>query len=283
MSDNLTDFQRRKNRDIAGKILTVILLAILGFVIYSIAAKDKDLEEDGVIVLKMWDIPRTELTSAYSRSERAVHEEFLRRHPEIKTVMTRGILVEGPARESAFYMAMAGGTAPDVFRINMRSIGSYIDEGFVRPLDDFVASWPDAQGKIRDAIRPALCRTVIEPDPSGAKKAVTHIYGVPYYYDVMGFYYRKALFQQAGLPVDGCPPEEWTWDKLWEYGRKCTWPEDGRWGLQLPMGLYGGWMWMNFIWQADADIVKQYGVHPRDGPVHRPAGARLARRSLDHC
>jgi len=159
-------------------------------------------------------------------------------------------------------LALAGGTAPDLFRINMRSVGSYIDLGFVRPLDDFVRSWPEAQTKIRDAIRPAISREAIDP---ATGKPVTHIYGVPYYYDVMGFYYRKALFQQAALPIDGAPAATWNWDMLWEYGKKCTVPEEGRWGLQVPMGLYGAWMWMNFIWQADSEIVKEYGVHPKTG------------------
>ncbi len=257
MSGELTDFQRRKNRNIAGKLLTVALAATLALVVWSVATKERAKDEPGVVTLNMWDIPISNLTNPHNRAERAVHEEFLRRHPEIRTRMTRGILVEGPARESGFYMAMAGGTAPDVFRINMRSVGSYIDLGFVRPLDEFVAAWPQAQEKIRDAIRPAISREVIEKG-----KPVTHIYGVPSYYDVMGFYYRKSLFQQAGLPVDGCPPGEWTWDKLWEYGKKCTWPEQGNWGIQ---GLLGGWMWMNFIWEADGEIVKEYGVHPRTG------------------
>ncbi len=285
--DDLTDFQRRRNRNFAGKLLTAGLLLVLAVVVLTVVSKERGAREKGVVVLNMWDIPLANLTNANSRAERAVHEEFLRRHPDIRTIQTRGIQVEGPAKESAFYMSMAGGTAPDLFKINMRSIGSYIDEGFVRPLDDFVATWPEAQEKIRDAVRPALQKSVIEEDADGNKKAVTHVYAIPYYYDLMGFYYRKALFQQAGLPVDGAPPDEWNWDKLWEYGKKCTWPEDGRWGLQVPMGLYGGWMWMNFIWQADADIVKQYGIDPKTGeeielpPAGSPESAWITPSGLD--
>jgi len=282
MSDRMTDFERRRNRNTAGKLLIIALALVLALVVWSVSTKEKAKEEQGVVTLDMWDIPLTNLTSAYQRAERAVHEEFLRRHPNIRTRMTRGILVEGPARESSFYMAMAGGTAPDVFRINMRSVGSYIDLGFVRPLDEFLVSAPEAAAKIRDAIRPAVSRQVVENG-----KPVTHIYGVPSYYDVMGFYYRKACFQQAGLPIDGCPADKWTWDALWEYGKKCTVPEEGRWGIQLPMGLYGGWMWMNFIWEADSEIVKQYAVHPVTGkfldmpPVGSPDSAWMTPDGLD--
>jgi multiple sugar transport system permease protein len=282
MADYSFEAKGFRNRNVAGKILTAVLIVLLAVIVWQITRSQKS-APDQKIVLNMWDIPLSNISDPYYRAERAVHEEFLRRHPEIETRMTRGIHVEGPARESAFYMAMAGGTAPDVFRINMRSIGSYIDMGFVRPLDDFVAAWPDAQSRIRDALRPAISRQVL--DDKG--KPVTHIYGIPYYYDVMGFYYRRATFQQAGLPVDGPPSGTWTWDMLWEYGKKCTVPEEGRWGLQLPMGLYGGWMWMNFVWEADADIVKEYGVHPQTGeymelpPLGAPDSAWIAADGVD--
>ena len=277
------DSGKPRNVNVAGKALTAILVAVLALVVWQGLRTQKTAKEEK-IVLNMWDIPLSNLTNPYYRSERAVHEEFLRRYPGIDTRQTRGILVEGPARESSFYMAMAGGTAPDLFRINMRSVGSYIDLDFVRPLDDFVASWPEAQTKIRDAIRPAISRQVIDPS---TLKPVTHIYGVPYYYDVMGFYYRKSLFQQSGLPVDGAPADKWNWDMLWEYGKKCTVPEEGRWGLQLPMGLYGAWMWMNFVWEADADIVKEYGVHPQTGkfielpPIGSPDSAWITSDNVD--
>ena len=259
MADYSYEARGVKGRRTANWVLTAALLAVLALVAWEVLSTHKTAAEEQV-VLNCWDLPTTNLADANVRAERAAHTKFLQDHPNIKIIQTRGIRVEGPARESSFYMSIAGGTAPDLFKINMRSIGSYIDQGFVRPLDDFLATSPETQEKIIDILRPALARTVVEDG-----KAVTHTYGVPFYTDVMGFYYRKSLFQDAGLPIDGCPWDEWTWDSLWEYSKKLTFPEEGHFGLTVPMGLYGAWMWMNFVWEADGDIVREYGIDPVKG------------------
>jgi len=252
----------RKPRNTAGMVLTAVGFLVLAFAVWTVVSKKGPATEKDRIILNMWDLPTTNVTNPEVRAERAVHNAFLEKHPEIQVVQTRGIRVAGPARESAFYMAMAGGTAPDLFQINMRSMGSYIDEGFVTPLDEFLDEWPESQERIMDVVRPAISRTIVEEG-----RQVTHTYALPIRYYLMGYYYRKAHFQDAGLPIDGAPPEEWNWDMLWEYGKKCTFPEEGRFGLTVPMGLYGGWMWMNFVWQAGGDIVREYGVHPETGDL----------------
>ena len=259
----------RRNRNIAGKVLALALAAIVVLVVLQILTREKS-SRDEKIVLNMWDLPTTNITNPNVRAERAVYTAFLKRHPNVKIVKTRGIQVEGPAKESAFYMSMAGGTAPDLFTINMRSMGSYIDQGFVRPLEDLIAVTPDAEARMTPVVRPAVSRTLVEKG-----KPVTHTYAIASLYDVMGFYYRKSLFQDAGLPIDGCPADEWNWGTLWEYSKKLTFPEEGHFGLTVPMGLYGAWMWMNFVWEADGEIVREYAVHPTTGayiPLP-PAGA----------
>ena len=258
------DSARRKNRNLAGRVVTVIGFALLGVIIFTIFGRGETAPKDeSVVTLNMWDVPRTDISVPSIRADRAVYAEFLRQHPEIKIVRTRGIMAAGPASSSAFYMAMAGGTAPDLFIINMRRIGSYIQEGFVQPLDQFLDEWPEGRAKILDQFRPAVSRTAAENG-----KSVTHLYAIPTGYDVKGCYYRKALFQEAGLPLEGPPIDQWNWDMLWEYSKKLTWPEQGRFGLSLPMGGWGGWMYMDFVWQAGGDIVREYGVDPETGELY---------------
>lgn len=273
----------RKPRSRAGMVLTAVGVVVLGAMVYSLVSKVSDSKStDDRIVLNMWHLPTTDVSAPEVRADRAVHNEFLKRHPEIRIAQTRGIQVWGPAWESAFYMAMAGGTAPDLFKINMRSAGSYIEQGFVRPLDDFIAESPEIRQRIRPPMLPAISRTTIE-----GSETVTRTYAMPTVYYLMGYYYRKSHFQEAGLPIDGAPPEEWNWDMLWEYGKKLTFPEEGRFGLNLPMGLYGGWMWMNFVWQGGGDIVREYGEHPETReliPLPKagaPEGAWITADGLD--
>jgi len=253
------DDSAKRNRNISGKVLALALAAIAVLIALQVLSREKSSKDEN-IVLNMWDIPTTNITDPNVRAQRAVYTAFLKRHPNVRIVKTRGIQVEGPAKESAFYMSMAGGTAPDLFTINMRSMGSYIDQGFVRPLEDLIAVTPEAEARMTPAVRPAVSQTVVEKG-----KPVTHTYAIASLYDVMGFYYRKSLFQDAGLPIDGCPADKWNWGTLWEYSKKLTFPEEGHFGLTVPMGLYGAWMWMNYVWEADGDIVRQYGIHPTKG------------------
>ncbi len=254
----------RRNRNLAGKVLTISGFLLIAIIVLTVMSKDEGrIEDKSVVTLNMWDVPRTDVSIPSVRADRAVHVEFLRQHPEIKIVRTRGIMAAGPASSSAFYMAMAGGTGPDLFAMGLRKVGSYIQEGFVQPLDDFIEEWPEARAKILEQMRPAVSRTEIVDG-----KPVTHIYALPMGYSLKGCYYRKALFQEAGLPIEGPDLDKWNWDMMWEYAKKMTFPEQGRFGLSLPMSGWGGWMYMDFVWQAGGDIVREYGVDPQTGELY---------------
>jgi len=73
---------------------------------------------------------------------------------------------------------------------------------------------------------------------------------------ILGTFYNKDLFAQAGLPVD--TPAE-TWDDLREYAKKLTVPEKDQWGFAVYE--YGTrefnltWM-MTFIWAAGGKFWK---------------------------
>jgi len=78
---------------------------------------------------------------------------------------TRGIRVEGTQKESAFLMAMAGGTAPDCFPSNFRSIRSFMDQGFVRDITEFVDyDWPKRDEFLIPRVRPVLSNPAAYPD-----------------------------------------------------------------------------------------------------------------------
>lgn len=196
------------------------------------------------VILRLWGdngtVPRKDDPSPWARSTRAVFEQFEKEHPEIEIVSSNGLQIQGPASESSFLLAMAGGTAPDVFYVNFRKLHTYIEQSFLQPLDEFVKDDPEVLRRIHPKIRDVI--TV-----NG------HVYCVPWFQCALALYYRKDLFRDAGLGPNKPPT---TWDELYEYARKLTLPEKGQWGFFFQQ-THGSWFLTDFIWQAGGDVIRR--------------------------
>jgi multiple sugar transport system permease protein len=189
-----------------------------------------------------WGIPPKDATDAWQRAQRAVFERFQQLHPNVRIVSANGIEVQGPASESGFLMAMAGGTAPDVFYVNLRKLDSYISQNFLYPLNEYVAKDPEVMQRVHPIIRDIV--TV-----NGKT------YCIPWFQCVMALNYRKDLFKEAGLDPDK-PPR--TWDEFYDDCKRLTIPEKGQWGFGFAATPQGTpYHWIDFLWQAGGDVVRQ--------------------------
>lgn len=189
-----------------------------------------------------WGIPPKEATDSWSRAQRAVFERFQQLHPEISIVSANGLRIDNsnPAVDSDFLLAMAGGTAPDVIYVNFRKLGSYISQGFLYPLNEYVDRDPTILQKIKPSIREVL-------------NVDGKIYCIPWSQYVMALYYRKDLYREAGLDPNK-PPRNW--DEFYEYCKKLTIPEKGQYGFgfaSYPQGT--PYHWVNYVWQAGGEVV----------------------------
>ncbi|HDD26386.1 MAG TPA: extracellular solute-binding protein [Acidilobales archaeon] len=104
---------------------------------------------------------------------------------------------------------LAAGTAGDVIDVDSFMIASYAEAGYLYPLNDFVATWPDWE-KFAPAMR----------------KIVTFkgkVWGVMIDTDVRMIWYRKDIFKLAGLPEDWQPK---TWDDIIKAALKLKENED---------------------------------------------------------
>jgi multiple sugar transport system substrate-binding protein len=93
-------------------------------------------------------------------------------------------------------LQLTTGQAPDVFLLAGPVLAELAASDNIAPLDDFLAGW-DGWGQYPDAF----------------KAAVTYegsVWSVPQAYDTRFLYYRRDIFEQAGLPVDWAPasPED---------------------------------------------------------------------------
>lgn len=212
--------------------------------------------------LKLWAgggfrVPRKDEVALSVRADRAVIDAFIKKHPEIKMELVNGVNIQGPAFESGLLMALAGGVGPDVIYVNFRSLYSFIDQGFLYPLDEFIQREPKVMAKVHPNIRSVL-------------KQNGHYYTVPYQQLVQALYYRKDLYREAGLDPNK-PPRDW--DEFYEYCRKLCVPERSQYGFAFDKGPQArGYWWCNFLWQAGGDVLTKTPSGQFKSVFNSPAG-----------
>ncbi|MFI6442631.1 extracellular solute-binding protein [Streptomyces sp. NPDC050759] len=117
-------------------------------------------------------------------------------------------LVPIKAPDSEYYtklqqMLRSAKTAPDLVYEDTFLINSDITSGYLKPLDAYLAKWPD-------------WNRFIDTAKAAAKAQDGKTYGVPDGTDTRGLWYDKGIFAKAGLPTDWQPK---TWDEVLDAAR----------------------------------------------------------------
>ena len=239
-------------------------------------------KEDGqtVIHLKLWNLPDPTRTDTGTLADDAAVKEFRRRFPKIFAERYRdkyeadpdtygrhdwrnvaielhrfsGITLEASGMDSGPLMAIAGGVSPDVIYVNFRQSDTYVQQGFLYPLDNpednYVTGMTQEEKDfhIHEKIWPVIRRKGPNND--------VHVWAVPYG-GVLGkvMLYRKDLLDAAGVPY---PKNDWTWDDFYDACRKITDPEQGRYGVRFGRGKSESWYWVTFLWSAGGEAMVYY-------------------------
>ncbi|MFI9771328.1 ABC transporter substrate-binding protein [Streptomyces sp. NPDC052415] len=132
-----------------------------------------------------------------------IKKQFEKKYPGKKVEF---IPIKAP--DSEYYtklqqMLRSPKTAPDLVYEDTFLINSDITSGYLKPLDDYLAKWPDWDRFIDSA-------------KAAAKGEDGRTYGVPDGTDTRGLWYDKAVFAKAGLPTPWQPK---TWDDVLEAAR----------------------------------------------------------------
>ncbi|MEU1478498.1 extracellular solute-binding protein [Streptomyces sp. NPDC005760] len=117
-------------------------------------------------------------------------------------------LVPIKAPDSEYYtklqqMLRSAKTAPDLVYEDTFLINSDITSGYLKPLDSYLAKWPD-------------WNRFIDTAKAAAKAEDGKTYGVPDGTDTRGLWFDKGIFAKAGLPADWQPK---TWDEVLDAAR----------------------------------------------------------------
>lgn len=217
------------------------------------------------VTIRLWNIPRKDATDPRELAQRRVFEAFCRRHPHINVRSVTPLRIEGPAAEGNEFLAVAGGVAPDVFQLFGRKIADYHKQGFLAPLDEYLAAYEREEGRpYRGVNAPAI---VWEPC-----RINNRIYCVPANYYSMALMCQRTLFGRAGVPLEA--PKDW--EELYRLARRLTYlpeKEPGAkpgetpvYGLHLLIGPMGGWHFLQYVWSAGGEVVRSY-VQGEDGKM----------------
>ena len=185
---------------------------------------------------------------------------FTAEHPEIRPFKWGGLTLPGGGGRAAFMLALAGGTAPDVYKAWFHILRHDIDEGFCHPLNEWLGDDVDGDGKLSDAEAkwpgwkdvPQLWRDVATKD---GKVYAVPTPGFAYY----GIVYRKDLVKAAGLDPEN-PPR--TWNAFADWCRKLTFADKTIPGATVQRGQRAfaienrPWGFLPWVGAAGGDVIR---------------------------
>lgn len=243
------------------KLFAIILLPILFLSGYFNAAAQNN---TAPITLRIggagsFKLPGKNDTAPRYRADRAIVEAFERQHPNIRLESAQGLRIQGPAAEANLLLQFAAGSAPDVVYVNFRESATYIGQGFLEPLDNYLANDPGVGQRINPVIM-----NVLKDVGHG------HIYSIPYAQFVQALYYRKDIFRAAGLDPDKPPT---TWDEFYNDSKLLTDQDKGVWGFEFGTDPdAAGYWWVNFLWQAGGDVIQKNNKGEWQAAFNTPQG-----------
>lgn len=221
-----------------------------------------------------WDIP-------------LVCFEVMRQDPSILCTEFSPLRVQGGmGYQSGKIMAFATGAGPDVFNMWTYEIASYVEQGFLLPLTEFVGAdgvLADGTPKQRDDGSPD-CNGRIDNDEATwdywkqldpiVRKIVTHngvVYSIPARRsDYVGLVYRKDLFREYGIPET--PPADW--QEFWRRMQVLTWPNVEIQGAKKHFGRHGLYLHRHhiylypWVWSSGSNLVLEGKANPETGKTH---------------
>ncbi len=227
------------------KVFLVSFLAV--FILLCCMRSWADTVEEPV-TLKLFEMPDPKSADPFSQAEWAVIRAFQKKYPYIELKPFSGISIKGIGDANAL-LAIAGGTSPDVIYVNFRQSETYIQRGFLAPMDEYLKNIPEDLQNLRVAkpVWPVIRRK----GPDGKE----HVYALPYGLLVRVLCYRKDLFARVGLNPERAPRD---WNELYEYARKLTNSEHRTYGLFMYSGPAStSWDFIIYLWSAGGEAVVQ--------------------------
>ena len=222
------------------------------------------------IVLRMQTLPSPVSTDISAQASRVIVQEFAKLYPQYKLEPFVFPGIEGMEMNQGPLMAIATGVPAHGMYVNFRMSSTYVDHGFLVPLEILLARLnsanplareADSDGKwlvdpteaeieaalgmlrarIVDAAWPVLYREA-DTDREGVPRG-KHVWALPSGQSVMAMLYRKDIFNEAGLDPER-PPRNWT--EFLDYARRIR-RVPGKYGFMYGTGTVVSWWTYSFM------------------------------------
>jgi raffinose/stachyose/melibiose transport system substrate-binding protein len=173
-------------------IIVAMVVALLAVSLGSFNAPAPKAEAQDTVTITWWHINTAEDQAA---NWQAIADQFMAEHDNVEIEIT---ILENEAFKERLAVVMQAGDPPDLFQSwGGGVLWSYADAGLVRDFsDEFAGDWEDS---------------FAVPAAVNLYRFDGGVYGVPWTWGAVGFFYNKALFAEAGLDPDSPPA---TWDEF---------------------------------------------------------------------
>lgn len=138
------------------------------------------------------------------------------------------ILSENEIRSKITQDAGLGGGQYDLVTLGSSDVSTYVDNGWVEPLQPLFDKMSDADKKAYDL------DDVFEPVKESMSSTTKGLGALPFYSESTLMFYNKDIFKEKGLTM----PENPTWDQIYDLAKKANDPSKGICGIAL-RGLPG--------------------------------------------
>lgn len=193
--------------------------------------------------------------------------ELAAENPEIRPLQWGGLTLPGAGGRATFMLALAGGSAPDVYKAWFHILKHDVEKGFCYPLNEWLGDDVNGNGRLDDEEAkwegwkkvPQLWRDVATMD---GKVYAIPTPGFAYY----GLVYRRDLVRAAGLDPDK-PPR--TWKEFYSWCEKLTYKNKVIPGAKIQRGQRAfcienrPWSFLPWVGAAGGDVIEQ-----KDGSWH---------------
>ncbi len=167
-----------------------------------------------------WFSQATDAAGGGSSAGYDMMQLYMQEHPNV-TFDVRGVPFGD--LDSTQLAAMEARQGPDIMIVNSVTVGSFIDRGYLVPMNDLIAT-------------NGLDTSIFYPGMLGSAVFNDQIYGLPIDTGTRVLYYNKKLFADAGLE----PPTRW--DQIPDLAKQLTDPDKGIYGFVATSGER--WLWL---------------------------------------
>lgn len=190
----------------------------------------KTVEEKEVATIKFWthyDATRAELLEELSQKYSDSHDDVQIEYESVPWDAYVG---------TKLAVAFASGTGPDIFTVSPGTIGKYVSSDIPRPLNDLLT--------------PEIMSDFSQSSMDAVKYGDDYL-ALPYELELVGMFYDKDAFKEAGIDTPT------TWSELKEVTGKLTTDERFGIALEVDKNPYQPFTFSPFMWIAEGNVFNE--------------------------